>query len=81
MLQESGFIGNHGELLTCIKILSCINICKIRASNFASFDPHVSCNSSQRENFVIPDNKSCCTTERLHSYAISSYQSEMYRTY
>lgn len=80
MLQESGFIGSHWELLTRVKILSYVIFCKIRATNFASLGLPVSCDSSQRVDFVMPANKSCYTTARLRGYPISSYQIEMFRT-
>lgn len=64
MLQESGFTGNHWELLTCIKILSPAIISKFWSS----------CDSSPRVNVVIPDHESGCVTARLPGYAVTSYR-------
>lgn len=47
MLKESVFMGNHWELLSCIKILLYIIICTIRISTSAGFGLHVWWDNSQ----------------------------------
>lgn len=80
MLQESGFMGNHWELLPCIKILLYIIICQIRISNSAGFGLHVY-DGIVHNKYILLDHTIKVAVSKPDFIIISSYQSEMYRTW